>query len=128
MFKSIKLISSTPSDRVGMIYEYVLEDNEIGYIFTSLTNNSSSFIRIIISEYSRRNLNVIENLKLYLIWVFCNKESGNSIIHYDYNYVISGLNNWNYYLNTCYPELHFENYHKCLINYIDKLKFVGKIT
>ncbi len=84
----------------------------------TLTDNVAAYMRIIINEYSSRNLNVAYNLKLYL------RSKTKYLSHNEAKLMIE--NNFQH-LKSFYNHLQIEieEHYPCLMNYLKRLEFVG---
>lgn len=124
MFQSIKRIldyaGASPFGSPMSSYQVIDTDFE-GDIY-SVDDTDCVFIRIIIHEYSKRQLNVAANLKLYYNTYF-------NYISFNHSYkdAVSRLATHRSVLNAYYSHLFFDNYYPCLQRHLKRMAFVGKL-
>lgn len=121
MLQEIRQLESSidTSNRYVTYYNYKLTDSDFGEESYVLTEHGCADIRIIISAYSKRNLNVTFNLKIYLSAAF-------DYISADDQYTYEGVKAWldsTNHLMKSYSHMKFEDYYPCLVRHIDRMKF-----
>lgn len=113
MFKSIKCLSSTLKGDMRY-YHYELQDSNF-VVENMVSDGCYADIRIVIYEYSLRNLNIIYNLKLYFSYHLICKNYTN------YWEAVDLLIRAKSYLNAYYPHLNFDVYYPCLKRHLDRI-------
>lgn len=82
------------------------------------------FIRLIIYEYSKRQLNVVANLKRYyqglLVPIY-----NNHFTPISYKSALHRLSDDDYTLSHHYPHLDFHSYLPCLVRHLKRMGFAG---
>ncbi len=110
--------------RIGAIYgkhksSYQIIDTDFESEKYYIENTECLFTRLIIHEYSKRQLNVIVNLKKYYELAIRNFPQTS------YNKALLHLSNEDYTISNYYSHLNFKAYLPCLIRHLDRLKFAG---
>lgn len=126
MFQSIKSIKNyveyTNPDYAGQgktILSYQIIDSEFEGDLYKIDTSDCGFVRIIIHEYSKRNLNVAANLKLFYDTQFIHDRS--------YRTAIITLATHRNVINAYYSHLNFDDYYACLKRHLTRMVFVGKL-
>lgn len=123
MFQSVIFYNKTTSINGKNIYVYRLTDTNFISDCEFKTRSCAPVISII-KEYSKRNLNVANNLKIYFTkWI---KDIGIQNIAAIIDEIEFYKNNLDLYAPIDIQNLYNEAY-PCLLNHIAKLQFTGKI-
>ena len=89
-----------------------------------MDNVQCLFVRLVIYEYSKRQLNVAANLKRYyqgaLVPIY-----NNHFTQASYKAALLRLSDDDYILSHQYPHLNFHNYLPCLIRHLKRMEFAG---
>ena len=124
MFQSIRIHSEhVPASRFSKFltttYSYQVIDSEFAGDIYKISAEDCAFQRIIIHEYSKRQLNVVANLKLYYDTLFINDNS--------YRNAVNMLTAHRSVINAYYSHLNFDGYYECLKRHLKRMAFVGKL-
>ncbi len=118
MFQSIRIISF---DRNNKHTAYKIIDTDFESVpYTHMLDIDCLYPRLVMAEYSKRNLNVVQNLKRYYQFLFkenniASYRSARSIINSDYQTL--DIDHYRY--------LKFSQYYDCLIRDLKRLEFIG---
>ena len=132
MFQFIKIITEEDnfrgfgnygSGRISKMSHQIVDtefESELYYV----DNVECLYPRLIIHEYSKRQLNVIGNLKRYYqgkITPICN----NYFSQRSYKEAVLLLSNDEYTITRHYPHLNFTSYMPCILRHLKRMEFIG---